>query len=147
MRKAGAFHINGDQHLGTCGQYGLDGYDDGPWWISSPSISNVWPRRWMPAVEGRDRRPGDPKWLGAFDDGFGNKFTMHAVANPRKSTRRPKRLFERAPGYTVTRWDKTAGTVTMENWPYWAGPDRPAPDNKPYAGWPVVVDLKTLKRR
>jgi len=147
VRKAGAFHINGDQHLGSCGQYGLDTYDDGPWWICSPSISNVWPRRWMPAKAGKNRRPGDPKWLGAFEDGFGNKFTMHAVANPRKSTRKPVGLFQRAPGYTITRWNKAAGTVTMENWPYWAGPDRPAPDNKPYDEWPVVVDLKTLKRK
>jgi hypothetical protein len=147
LRRAGAFHLNGDQHLGTCGRYGLDGYDDGPWWISSPSISNVWPRRWMPSIAGRHRRPGDPKWLGEFDDAFGNHFTLHAVANPRQSPRHPSRLFERAPGYTITRWDAAAGTVSLENWPYWAGPQRPAPDNRPYPGWPVVVDLKTLQRR
>jgi hypothetical protein len=147
VRQAKAFHLNGDQHLGTCGQYGLDGYNDGPWWISSPSICNGWPRRWMPAIEGKNRRPGDPKWLGEFTDGFGNKFTMHAVSNPRKDKRFPKRMYERAPGYTITRWNLTDGTVTLENWPYWAGPQRMAPDNQPYPGWPVSVDLKTLKRK
>ena len=147
VRQAKAFHLNGDQHLGTCGQYGLDGYNDGPWWISSPSICNAWPRRWMPACEGKNRRAGDPKWLGEFIDGFGNKFTMHAVSNPRKDSRFPKRMYERAPGYTITRWNLTEGTVTLENWPYWAGPQRMAPDNRPYPGWPISVDLKTLQRK
>lgn len=147
LTEAKAIHITGDQHLGTTGRYGLKSYSDGAWWISSPAIANVWPRRWMPNVEGKNRRPGDPKWLGAFDDGFGNKFTLHAVANPQDTEREPARLFDRAPGYTITTWDAVAGTVRLENWPYWAGPDRPAPDNAPYPGWPVTVDLNTLLRR
>jgi len=147
LAKAKAFHITGDQHLGTTGRYGIESYSDGAWWISSPAIANIWPRRWMPAVEGKSRRPGDPKWLGAFDDGFGNKFSLHAVANPEDIAREPARLFDRAPGYTITTWDAAAGTVCLENWPLWAGPNRPAPDNTPYPGWPITVDLDTLLRR
>jgi alkaline phosphatase D len=147
LTEAKAVHITGDQHLGTTGRYGLSSHADGAWWISSPAIANIWPRRWMPAVEGGNRRPGDPKWLGAFVDAFGNKFTLHAVANPQDIEREPARLFDRAPGYTITTWDASAGTVRLENWPYWAGPDRPAPDNAPYPGWPITVDLETLIRR
>lgn len=50
-------------------------------------------------------------------------------------------------GYTITTWDAAAGTVRLENWPLWAGPNRPAPDNTPYPGWPITVDLDTLLRR
>jgi hypothetical protein len=146
LAEARAVHLTGDQHLGSTGQYGLDGWGDGPWWISSPSIANVWPRRWMPAEEGRNRRPGAPKWTGDFEDGFGNRITLHAVANPHDVEREPARLFDRAVGYTLTTWDPAAGKVRLENWPYWASPAKPAPDNRPYDGWPVVIDPATGSR-
>lgn len=140
LRRANAIHIAGDQHLGTTGQYGLDAHGDGPWWIVTPAIANVWPRRWMPAQEGQNRREGDPTWLGEFRDGFGNRITLHAVANPMVTEREPARLYHRAVGYTVTRCDPANGRVSLENWPYWASPARPAPDNQPYPGWPVVIE-------
>jgi len=146
LKEAGALHITGDQHLGTTGQYGLKGHRDGPWWISSPAIANVWPRRWMPAEEGKSRRPGDPKWLGDFSDAFGNPFTLHAVANPHDIDREPARLFDRAVGYTVVTFNPSTGHATLANWPYWASPAQPAPDNEPYAGWPIVIDPKTRNR-
>jgi hypothetical protein len=146
LRKAKALHITGDQHLGSTGQYGLKAHADGPWWVSTPATANIWPRRWMPAVEGKNRRPGDPKWLGAFTDGFGNKFTIHAVANPQDVDREPARLFDRAVGYTITTWDRSAGQVSIANWPYWASPAKDGIDAEPYPGWPIKVDLKSLER-
>ncbi len=146
MQQARAIHITGDQHLGSTGQYGLDAWGDGPWWISSPAIANIWPRRWMPAAEGKNRRPGNPKWTGDYEDAFGNRMTLHAVANPEDTPREPARLFDRAPGYTLTVWDPSSGRVRLENWPYWASPAKSAPDNKPYPGWPVTVDTANGKR-
>lgn len=146
LKEAGALHVTGDQHLGTTGQYGIESHRDGPWWISSPATANVWPRRWMPATEGTNRRPGDPKWLGEFADAFGNDFTLHAVANPHDIDREPARLFDRAVGYSVITYHPSSGQVTLENWPYWASPAKAAPDNSPYPGWPVVIDPKTGQR-
>lgn len=146
LAQAKAVHITGDQHLGSTGQYGLDAWSDGPWWISSPAIANVWPRRWMPATEGKNRRDGAPKWTGDFEDGFGNKMSIHAVANPHDIDRTPSRLFDRAVGYTLTTWDPASGKVRLENWPYWASPAQPAPDNQPYPGWPVTIDPASGKR-
>ncbi|MCH7224541.1 alkaline phosphatase D family protein [Haloferula sp. A504] len=140
LAEAGALHITGDQHLGTTGQYGTKTWKDGPWWISTPAIANVWPRRWMPREEGKNRRSGDPKWLGDFKDGFGNAFTLHAVANPHDIDREPGRLFDRAVGYAVITFEPSSGQVTLENWPYWAAPEKAAPDNQPYPGWPIVID-------
>lgn len=146
LKEAGALHITGDQHLGTTGQYGVEKWGDGPWWLSTPSIANTWPRRWMPSEEGQNRRSGDPKWLGDFEDGFGNKITMHAVANPVDVDRKPSRLFDRAVGYSMTTFDPATGHATIENWPYWASPEKPAPDNTPYSGWPIVIDPASGKR-
>ncbi len=146
LAQAKAVHITGDQHLGSTGQYGLATWGDGPWWISTPAIANVWPRRWMPSTEGKNRRPGAPKWTGDFEDGFGNLITIHAVANPHDIDREPARLFDRAVGYTITTWDPASGKVRLENWPYWASPDQPAPDHQPYPGWPITIDPATGKR-
>ena len=146
LHEAHAVHLTGDQHLGSTGQYGLDGWNDGPWWVCSPAIANIWPRRWMPLAEGKHRRDGAPKWTGEFEDGFGNAMTIHAVANPQDSPREPARLFDRAPGYTITTWEPSSGRVRIENWPYWASPSKAAPDNKPYDGWPIVIDPASGKR-
>ncbi len=40
MKKAGAPHDTGDQHLGSTGQYGLAGFRDGPSWICTPAITS-----------------------------------------------------------------------------------------------------------
>nr|WP_226895042.1 alkaline phosphatase D family protein [Luteolibacter marinus] len=146
LAKAHAVHLTGDQHLGSTGQYGLKSWGDGPWWISSPATANLWPRRWMPSTDGKNRRPGAPKWTGDYEDAFGNHITLHAVANPRKTGREPARLFDRAVGYSVTVWDPSTGQVRLENWPYWASPDKDAPDNTPYPGWPVTIEPASGKR-
>lgn len=146
LKEAHAVHITGDQHLGSTGQYGLDGWNDGPWWVTSPAISNASPRRWMPSTEGKNRRSGAPAWTGEFEDAFGSHITLHAVANPRHGNREPARIFDRAAGYTMTIWDPASGHVRVEDWPCWASPAQPAPDNKPYEGWPVTIDPASGKR-
>lgn len=146
LKQAGAVHLVGDQHLATTGQYGLEGWDDGPWWIATPAIANIWPRRWMPSEEGTHRRPGDPRWLGRFKDAFGNPITLHAVANPHKTGRQPSRLYDRAVGYVITSWNPANGEVELATWPYWAAPGRASPDNQPYPGWPITIDPRSGKR-
>jgi hypothetical protein len=146
LTEARAIHITGDQHLGSTGQYGMDGWNDGPWWVCSPAIANASPRRWMPLEEGKHRREGAPKYTGEFSDAFGNAMTIHAVANPRDDTREPACLYDRAPGYTITTWEPSSGHVRIENWPYWASPSKAAPDNMPYDGWPLTIDPASGKR-
>ena len=145
LAEANAVHLCGDRHLGGTGQYGLSGWGDGPWWVSSPSIANPLPRRWMPAAEGKRRRAGDPRWTGDFEDAFGSLITIHAVANPRDLNREPAKAFNGATGYTITAWEPS-GRVKIENWPAWASPEKPAPDNKPYEGWPITIDPASGKR-
>lgn len=137
LKKAGAVHLVGDQHLATTGRYGVDSYDDGSWWLATPAIANVWPRRWMPEENPLDYEAGTPRWLGKFEDGFGNKFELHAVANPHDVDRAPARLFDRAVGYGISRYDLESGEITLEAWPYSNGPQLEGRDSHPYSGWPV----------
>jgi alkaline phosphatase D len=137
IRRALAVHLTGDQHLGSTVQYGIDNWNDGPWCICSPAVSNLFPRRWYPAQPGRNRKPGAPRNTGEYLDGFGNKVTVHAVCNPADVDAEPKGVNVRAPGYSIVEFDLAAQTVTLANWPRWV--DAAAPGAKPCAGWPIVV--------
>ena len=48
LRAAGAFHLAGDQHLGSTLRYGVDAFDDAGVVLASPAVANTWPRRWYP---------------------------------------------------------------------------------------------------
>ena len=121
------------------GRYGIDSYDEGTYWLATPAIANLWPRRWMPEVMPVDYKEGTPRWLGKFEDGFGNKFRLDAVANPYDIDRAPSRLFDRALGYGISRYDLKTGEVTLEAWPYTNGPQHEGRNSRPYPGWPVKV--------
>jgi len=137
IRKGFAFHIAGDQHLATTIQYGVDEWGDGPYAICVPSISNFFPRRWFPNVPGKNREEGEPAYLGDFTDGFGNKVTVEAVANPVVTGMEPSRLYDRSTGYGIIQFNKTTRDIVIENWPRHVDPE--SPDAKPYDGWPIVI--------
>ena len=136
IRKSFSFHIAGDQHLGSSLQYGVDDFGDAGFAICVPSISNVWPRRFYPSKEGGNHKPGSPKYTGDFVDGFGNKMTVLAIANPFNSGKEPSRLYDRSTGYGIIVFDKSARTITFANWPRFANPNN---GGKPYNGWPITV--------
>jgi phosphodiesterase/alkaline phosphatase D-like protein len=138
MRKGLAFHIAGDQHLGSTIQYGIDGWDDASWAICVPSVANVWPRRWYPSEPGANRREGAPRYAGQFRDGFGNRMTVHAVSNPIASGVEPTALFDRAPGYGIVTFDRATRRITMANWPRWV--DATKPGAEPYPVWPITIE-------
>jgi len=138
MRKACAFHIAGDQHLGSTVQYGVDEWNDASWAICVPAVSNLFPRRWFPPAPGRNARAEFPKNTGEYLDGFGNKITVHAVFNPSQVPIEPFEVNHRAPGYGIIELDKSTRKITAANWARWTDPSKPGA--KPEAGWPVVID-------
>lgn len=137
MRKAMAFHIAGDQHLGSTLQYGIDAHDDAGWAICVPSVANVWPRRWYPETEGNSRKPGQPRNMGQFLEGFGNRITVHAVSNPIANNVKPVSINHRAPGYGIVSFDRATRKISIANWPRWI--DASKPGAKPYDGWPITI--------
>jgi alkaline phosphatase D len=139
MRRGFAFHIAGDQHLGSTIQYGVDEWNDAGYAICVPSVANVWPRRWFPVPsEGNGPLPGKPDYTGNWQDGFGNKVTVHAVSNPHSVGIAPTWINHRAPGYGIIKFNRDTRKITATNWPRWV--DVTQAGAQPYPGWPVTVD-------
>jgi hypothetical protein len=136
MRRAFATHVAGDQHLGSTIQYGIDDFEDGPYAFVVPSVANLWPRRWFPPTPGANRETGAPAYTGRHLDGFGNRMTVHAVANPVKSGVEPTALYDRVPGYGIVRFDRRTREIVIEAWPRWVDPS--APGAEQFYGWPVT---------
>jgi hypothetical protein len=134
-RRGFAVHLAGDQHLASTIQYGIDEWGDAGYALCVPSIANFWPRRWFPPTPGANREPGSPRYTGDHQDGFGNKMTVHAVANPHSYDKEPTRLHQRAPGYGIARFNRANRTISLAAWPRWADPTA---GDAPYPGWPVV---------
>ena len=135
IRKGFAVHLSGDQHLGSTIQYGIDDWRDAGYALCVPSVANFRPRRWFPPVPGGNRDSAAPSYTGDFEDGFGNKITVHAVANPHKYGKEPEPLHDLAPGYGIARFDRNTRAVSLAAWPRWADPTK---GDAPYAGWPVT---------
>lgn len=135
IRKGFAVHIAGDQHLGSTIQYGVDEFGDAGFAICVPSISNYWPRRFYP--QGGVPLEGEPDYTGNFEDGFGNKMTVFAIANPVFSGKEPSALYDRSTGYGIIDFNRNTRDISFANWPRFADPEN---DGKAYRGWPVIVN-------
>ena len=136
IRKAFAFMIAGDQHLGTLIHHGIDDWNDAGYSFCVPSIANLYLRWWAPLEPGRNREPGMPEHLGEFLDGLGNKITMLAVANPTPEENHDK-LTTRAAGFGVVKFNKKTREITIECWP--RNIDVASPKAGQYPGWPRTI--------
>ncbi|MBE7640009.1 twin-arginine translocation pathway signal protein [Salegentibacter sp. BLCTC] len=135
IRKAFAFHIAGDQHLGSFIQYGVQNHGDSGYAFAGPALNNIWPRRFWPPVDFSKHTFKKPSYTGDFIDGFGNKLSVLAVANPHKSTQEPKILSQRATGYGLVTFNKEKRTIKTECWPRLV---KPTPENQ-NPGWPITI--------
>ena len=139
IRKAWAPHLCGDQHLAVVVQHGVDKHRDGPFGFTSPAIVNtIYGRWWKPEDEKPGPRPiqNSPlPWTGDFEDGLGNKITMHAYANPEDR----KDELKRADGFGVAKFNKKNRTITFECWPRFAKVSDG--DKAQFPGWPVTVKM------
>lgn len=139
IRKGFACMVCGDQHLATVVHHGIDAWNDAGYSFASPAIANFWPRWWDPKEPGKNRQAGDPKYTGEHLDGFHNKITVHAAANPNDAelAAGSDKLSSRAAGLGVIRFDKSERTITFECWP--RNIDMTGPDAGQYPGWPITV--------
>ena len=138
MRRGFAFHLAGDQHLGSTIQYGVNEWHDAGYAFCVPAISNVWPRRWYPSEPGKNRIPNSPKYTGDFEDGFGNKMTVVAVSNPVYTGKKPAKLYDRATGYGIVRFNRDSRDITIECWQRQANPKTDAQ----YPAWPITINIE-----
>jgi hypothetical protein len=135
IRAANAVHIAGDQHLATVIQHGIDEFRDGPWAFVVPAIvNNYYSRWWWPADEqaGENPIPDSPlPWTGDFRDGFDNRITLHAYANP--DTR------ANGAGFGLIRFQIPENRVIFECYP--RDVDLASGPAEQFPGWPVTVQL------
>lgn len=132
IQAANAVHIAGDQHLATIIRHGITGYGDGPWAFVVPAIvNNYYGRWWWPLDEKPGENPNKKTtlpWTGDYLDGFGNKITMYAYANPDGPAN--------GAGYGLIRFNTKSKQVTFECWPRSA--DVTTPDAQQFEGWPFT---------
>ncbi len=139
LRRCSAFHIAGDQHLATMVRHGVDDWGDACFSFTGPALNNLWPRRWWPPESARAGAPGDgPVYTGRFRDGFDNRITVLAAANPRNAHARPEILRNRVTGYGMVILDPRSGRIRIECWPRQVPPS--VGDGGQYEGWPIEID-------
>ena len=138
LRRCAAFHLAGDQHLATVVRHGIDSFGDAGFTFTVPALNNIWPRRWWPPEQLKQRPlAGGPAYTGDYFDGFGNRITVHASANPRATGLEPSIIRDRVTGYGIVTFDKAAQSIRIECWPRHVDPA--AGDSGQYTGWPITV--------
>lgn len=133
IKKAGAIHIAGDQHLPTVIHHGIEVFEDGPWAFVVPAIvNNYYSRWWWPKDEMAGENSNDIlPWTGRYLDGFKNKITMHAYANPDSQSN--------GAGFGFIRFNTEKNEVTFECWP--RNENVTNSDAKQFKGWPITIKL------
>ena len=137
LRKAYAFHFAGDQHLATIFHHGIEEHRDSIYSFCVPSIANLYLRWWKPLEPGKNLAPGQDPILGDHLDGFHNKVTALAVANP-SPERGGDKLTTRAAGFGVVNINKETRNITFTCWP--RNIDITDEKAKPYKGWPFTFN-------
>ena len=136
IKKAGAIHIAGDQHLATVIKHGIEEFRDGPWAFVVPAIVNdYYSRWWWPENEKPGANPNKNTslpWTGDYLDGFNNKISIMAYANPESNSK--------GGGYGLIRFNKKENTATFECWPRYIDVTRENAEQ--FEGWPITVSLK-----
>ena len=131
IKNANAIHIAGDQHLATLIQHGIKRFEDGPWAFVVPAIvNNYYSRWWWPKNEKAGKNANNRlPWTGRYLDGFDNKITMQAYANPDSP--------DNGAGYGLVIFKKNTKEVRFECWPRFI--DVSAKNATQFKGWPVTI--------
>jgi alkaline phosphatase D len=144
LRKGMPLHINGDQHLTSLVQYGVDRQRDSYWSFCTPAIAVGYPRWWRPdEVDMRHKhRPkhGLPN-TGEYFDGFGNKVYVYAVGNPEVGTKknRYQLAHQKGSGFGMVTIDTQAKTYKCESFRFLVDATLDNPNNQ-FPGWPLIIE-------
>lgn len=144
VRKACAFHVNGDQHLPFLVQYSVDTARDAGWTFCTPAVSTGYIRWGEPDSVNQPfaNRPahGLPN-TGLYTDGFGNQNFIYAVGNPLdkfQDVNRYIRAQKKASGFGLITFDTVARTIKMDAFRFLADKDKPSADDR-FPGWPFTI--------
>jgi alkaline phosphatase D len=144
VRKAFAFHINGDQHLPFIVQYSLDEARDAGWTFCTPAISTGYPRWGQPDsidMPYTDRPAHGLPDTGVYQDVFGNSNYVYAVGNPEDKAAGKNRYEiaqSKASGFGLVTFDTHERTIKMEAFRFMADKEKPT-QNDIFPGWPLTI--------
>ncbi len=146
LRESMALHINGDQHLTTLTQYGVEKQRDANWSFCTPAISAGYPRWWRPDemdMPHTNRPKHGHANTGEFIDGLGNKAYVYAVGNPEvgKAPNRYDKAHEKASGFGFITFDTEKKTYFVESFRFLIDATDGKPTNQ-FPGWPVTIHQK-----
>ena len=144
MRKGAVFHINGDQHVPSLVQYGLDSYRDAGWSYCTPAIAVMYLRWFLPDELGRpvvDRPEHGYPNTGKYTDAFGNKNYVYAIGNPGKMTIDRESRYNhaqiRSSGFGFVTFNKDERTIKIDAFRFKADVENPNPVKDEFPGWPL----------
>jgi hypothetical protein len=149
MRDSMALHINGDQHITTLTQYGVDRQRDSNWSFCPPAIAVGYPRWWR-ADELKIPYKNRPKHAlpdtGEYLDGLGNKAYVYAVGNPvvGKAPNRYDKAEEKGSGFGFVTFDTEKKTYAIDSYRFLVDVLDGKPTNQ-YPGWPVTIHQQENK--
>ncbi len=146
IKPARPLHINGDQHLTSLSQYGVNQQRDGFWSFCTPAIAAGYPRWWRPDEvdmphQNRPRHGLDN--TGEYRDGFGNLVYVYAVGNPEVGTKknRYEKAHQKGSGFGMVTVDTQAKTYKIESFRFLIDATDGKPSNQ-FPGWPVTLQQK-----
>jgi len=144
IRSAGALMLSGDQHLASVVRHGIEDRADGPVQFSGPGGGTSF-QRWFEPAKALENARGPN--TGDYTDGYGNRFQVMAIANPkvtfadyRKHKPTGQGLGDRtlkSEGYGIVVVDHQARQYTLECWPFDSDPR--VSGAKQFAGWPLRI--------
>ena len=146
MRPSMALHINGDQHLTTLTQYGVDKQRDSNWSFCTPAVSAGYPRWWRPddmKMPHENRPKHGHANTGEYLDGLGNKAYVYAVGNPEvgQAANRYDKAHEKGSGFGFITFDTEKKTYFIESFRFRIDVKDGKPTNQ-FPGWPVTLHQK-----
>ncbi|UCH09515.1 MAG: alkaline phosphatase D family protein [Fidelibacterota bacterium] len=159
FRKARAFIVAGDQHLGTVIRMGIEKPGDAALQFCVPAVGNIY-WRWFfpePLLTQWEQSGVVPDVSGDYRDGFGNHFRMIAVANPgspdvmrlgRTRAWLPqdddviRKRVSKGDGYGRVVVDKAKRQITLECYPFDA--DLSHGQAAQFPGWPQTFGFDKL---
>ncbi len=143
IRPAMALHINGDQHLGSLVQYGVEKQRDSNWSFCTPAIGAGYPRWWRPdevGMEHKNRPEHGLPHTGEYEDGFGHLVYVYSVENPKvgKDPNRYKKAHEKGSGFGFITFDTEKKTYLIESFRFLCDATDGKASNQ-FTGWPVTL--------
>lgn len=143
LRKAKPLHINGDQHLTTMVQYGVQQQRDSNWSFCTPAIAAGYPRWWRPDevdMPHSNRPQHGHANTGEYVDSFGNLAYVYAVGNPEVGDKRNRYelAHQKGSGFGLVTIDTQAKTYTCESFRFLVDPTDGDTANQ-FPGWPITI--------